>query len=65
MDTLQLTKMTDEELAKFPETPEEAEEPVHTLRWESHNEKSGRRLQEAQLITDGRYLYAICIMIPT
>ena len=65
MKTLELTKMTDEELAKFPETPEDQEEVARTLRWESHNEKSGRCLEEAQMFTDGRYLYTISRQIPT
>jgi hypothetical protein len=65
MKTLAITKLTDEELAKFPETPEDQEEVARTLRWESHNEKSGRSLEEAQMFTDGRYLYTISRQIPT
>jgi hypothetical protein len=65
METLELTKLTEEEIAKFPETPQDDEEVFRTLRWEPHNEKSGRCLAEAQIVSDGRYLYTISRQIPT
>jgi hypothetical protein len=65
METLAVTRLSNEEMEKFPATPEEGEEITRTLRWEPQNELTGRCLEQAPLFTDGRYLYTIARMVPT